>query len=99
MLLDRVKMAIPITTNKIDPLIEDTIAAAIADLRVVGIKSADAADADPLLRQAVITYCRCNIGNPPADEYARLKDSYDEQKAMLQGATGYGLEADDGTDY
>ena len=44
---------------------------------------------DPLLIQAIITYCRLNFGTP--DDYEKLKASYDEQKAQLQTATGYGL--------
>ena len=43
-----------------------------------------------MIIRAVITYCKANFGE--ADEYDRLKASYDEQKAQLITCTGYGLE-------
>lgn len=42
---------------------------------------------DPLVERAVITYCKANFGE--ADQYDRLKASYDEQKSQLMSATGY----------
>ena len=44
---------------------------------------------DPLVVQAVKTYVRMSFGSP--SDYDRLKRSYDEQKAQMQTATGYGL--------
>lgn len=44
---------------------------------------------DPVMLEAIITYCRLNFGTP--DDYDRLKRSYDEQKAQLMSARGYGL--------
>ena len=35
------------------------------------------------------TYVRMSFGSP--SDYDRLKRSYDEQKAQMQTATGYGL--------
>lgn len=45
---------------------------------------------DPLYTRAVITYVRVRFGSP--DDYDRLKTAYDEQKAQLISATGYGIQ-------
>lgn len=84
-MLEKVKLALRITTTAFDEEISDLIAAAIADLRIAGIVSLE--ETDPLIIRAVTTYCRANFGSP--DEYDRLKAAYDEQKAQLQIATGY----------
>lgn len=84
-MLEKVKLALRITTTAFDSEIEDLISAALADLGIAGIISLD--KADPLIIRAVTTYCRANFGSP--DEYDRLKASYDEQKSQLQMATGY----------
>lgn len=84
-MLEKVKLALRITTAVFDSEIEDLIAAALADLGIAGVIALD--ETDPLIIRAVTTYCRTNFGTP--DEYERLKTSYDEQKAQLQTATGY----------
>ena len=84
-MLNAVKMALRVTTNAFDDEIGDLINAALCDRGRAGItnKNTD----DPLVRRAVITYCRMNFGQP--DDYDRLKKSYDEQKAQMGMATGY----------
>lgn len=89
-MLNKVKLALRITTDAFDSEITDLISAACADLGVVGV-SASSDTTDALLTRAIITYCRLNFGSP--DDYDRLKRSYDEQKAQLITCTGYGLEA------
>ena len=85
-MLQAVKLAMrpAIKTNAYDSEILDLIAAAKADLKLVGIQGEES---DPLIRQAIKTYCRLHFGNPEDPE--RLKSAYDEQKAQLMGATGY----------
>ena len=85
MLLDKVKLALRITTQAFDSEITDLIAAALADLGLAGVIVDD--EADPLIIRAVTTYCRVNFGQP--DDYDRLKAAYDEQKAQLRTATGH----------
>ena len=80
-----VKMALRVTTEAFDEEISDLIEAALLDLARAGIHNQDTSD--PLVRRAVITYCRLNFGAP--DDYDRLKKSYDEQKAQMGMATGY----------
>lgn len=84
-MLDKVKLALRITTDAFDSEIDDLIVAAMGDLRISGVTQDD--QTDPLIIRAVVTYCRANFGSP--DEYDRLKSSYDEQKAQLKTATGY----------
>lgn len=79
------------TTNAFDDLIRSKIRSCIRDLGSVGISNAEDLD-DPLIREAVLVYCTMNLGKPPADEYQRLKNAYDELKGQMQGTTGYGLE-------
>lgn len=87
-MLEKVKLALRITTDAFDSEITDLISAACADLGIVGV-TAETDTADPLLIRAIITYCRLHFGQP--DDYDRLKASYDEQKAQLISCTGYGL--------
>ncbi len=86
-LLDKAKTALRITVGDYDEQIGDLIAAAKLDLGIAGVELPSELDA--LCAQAVITYCRVHFGSPEADEFARLKRAYDEQKAQLMTATGY----------
>lgn len=84
-MLEKVKLALRIVTNAYDFELSDLIDAAQLDLGVAGVILP--ANLDALVERAIITYCKCNFGQP--DEYDRLKASYDEQKAQLSMATGY----------
>lgn len=85
-ILDDVKVALRVSTNAFDSEITDLISAAQTDMKLAGI-TVTTSTTDPLIKRAVITYCRCNFGQP--DDYDRLKESYDEQKAQMGMATGY----------
>lgn len=84
-MLDKVKLALRITTTKYDSELADLIASAQLDLGIAGVVIPDSIDA--LVTKAVITYCKMSFGLP--EDYDRLKTSYDEQKAQLITATGY----------
>lgn len=86
-MLEKVKMALRIKTTAFDSEVEDLIQAAIKDLEIAGVgnKNPD----DPLIGRAVITYCAVYLG--PSAQMERMKAAYDEQKAQMQMATGYGL--------
>mgnify|MGYP007022368107 CR=1 FL=1 len=84
-MLDKVKLALRITTTAFDSELNDLIDAALLDMGISAITN-DGTGA-PLVLRAVITYCKLNFGQP--DDYDRLKKSYDEQKAQLSMATGY----------
>ena len=84
-MLDKVKMALRITTNALDAELTDLIEAAKADLGIAGVVLPETLDA--ICTRAVITYCKMSFGLP--EDYDRLKRSYDEQKAQLSNASGY----------
>lgn len=91
-MLARVKLALRITTNAFDDEITGLITAALMDLGIVGIdpSSLTSGSTDELIITAVITYVKLHFGEPADPD--RLKKSYDEQKAQLITATGYGLD-------
>ena len=84
-MLEKVKLALRVTTNEFDTELTDLINAAVADLGIVGV-TAVSTTTDALLIRAITTYCKVHFGEP--DEYDRLKASYDEQKAQLISCTG-----------
>jgi hypothetical protein len=84
-MLDKVKLALRITTKAFDDELTDLIAAAKIDLGIAGVVVP--APLDELVELAIITFCKVHFGEP--DNYDRLKASYDEQKGQLMIATGY----------
>lgn len=84
-MLEKVKMALRITTDAYNSELNDLIDAAELDLGIAGVVLPDTLDA--ICTRAIITYCKLHFGQP--DNYDRLKASYDEQKAQLSMATGY----------
>jgi len=88
-MLEKVKLALRITTTAFDSELNDLIDAAKLDLGIAGVVIPVTTDnsLDAIVSKAIITYCKLNFGEP--DEYDRLKSSYDEQKAQLSMATGY----------
>ena len=90
-LLDKVKAACRVASNAYDEELTDLIESGLADMGITDIKSAVLTDTDPdpLIRKAVITYCRMNFGYQDELAYERLKASYDEQKSQLLMSGSY----------
>lgn len=84
-MLEKVKLALRIVTDKYDSELNDLIDAAKLDLGIAGVTVPDTLDA--LVSKAIITYCKMSFGLP--EDWDRLKRSYDEQKAQLSNASGY----------
>lgn len=84
-MLEKVKLALRISTDKYDAELNDLIDSAKLDLGVAGVVVPQTVDA--LVTKAIITYCKMSFGLP--EDYDRLKRSYDEQKAQMSNATGY----------
>lgn len=85
-MLNLVKLALRMTSEGYDDQLNMLIAAAVDDLGLAGVIDIDTTD-DPLIQQAVCTYCMLHFGTP--DKADDLKKSYDEQKAQLAMATGH----------
>ena len=85
MTLDKVKMALRITTTAYDSELTDLIEAAKLDMGIAGVLLPSSLD--ELCDRAIITYCKMHFGLQ--EDADRLKRSYDEQKAQLVTATGY----------
>ena len=89
-LLLKVKNSIRISHTALDEDITDTISACLADLQVCGI----ARDAeDPLILNAIKLYCRSLYTDDTAKAAEWLR-RYEELKACLMMAEGYGREAE-----
>jgi hypothetical protein len=91
-LLDDVKVACRVTSAAFDTELTDLMTSAFSDLGISDIKASmlEVSDSpDPLIKQAVITYCKMNFGFQSDSFYNRLKASYDEQKAQLLMSSGY----------
>lgn len=87
-ILEKVKLALRITTDDFDTELTDMINACLADLGIAGVTETDTTNA--LLIRAICTYCKFHFGDINGVEMLeRLKASYDEQKAQMQMATGY----------
>ena len=85
-LLEAVKLTLAITVDDYDAEIQDLIYAALYDLQTNGVYALDKQD-DPLIIQAVKTYCRAHFHSPA--DYDKLLAAYEEQKGHLMNCTGY----------
>jgi uncharacterized phage protein (predicted DNA packaging) len=94
MLLDDVKTALRISGSQkaFDGEIQDLIDAARSDLKIAGVAKifadADGEKLDPLIKRAVIVYCKANFGfsNPDAD---RLSIAFDKVKNQITSSGDY----------
>ena len=105
-MLAQTKLALGKVKSDYDVEIAGLILAAVADLGIVDVNATgitltfnqdgtvtdSSTIKDQLLIRAIITYVRMHFKSP--DDYDKLKASYDEQKAQLITATGYGLPAE-----
>ena len=88
-LIDDVKLELRITSSAFDSEIEGLIEAAKADLKLSGVADEKVKDdGDPLIRRAIIVYCKAHFGfdNPEAERFAK---SYDMLKAHLTLSVEY----------
>lgn len=88
--LDKIKLALRTSHNKLDGDIQADIDACLADLQLVGV--VHKGEEDPLIFNAIKLWCRSLYADDPAKgaEYMRR---YDALKASLMMAKGYGREA------
>ena len=93
-LLADAKLRLRLHINSFDDEIKDLILAAVKDLiRHNAAQPSQFSDItsdnpfDPLIKRAIMTYVRAFFGTPEDPE--RLKQDYEDQKAMLMMTSGY----------
>lgn len=92
-MLDLIKTALRIKTGAFDDELNNLIMSSILDLKLSGaltFLSEEKIQTDNLVITAVITYCKYHFGDGYSAD--KFKKSYDEQKAQMISAAGYGLE-------
>ncbi len=93
-MLDKVKLALLISSDDFDSELTDLIGAAVLDLNIAGVDDDTIVSDDPtdkLIIRAIISYCgyQFELVHGTLDRSAAFKRSYDEQKAQLSMATNY----------
>lgn len=81
-MLEKIKLSLRITNSEFDNEIQDLINACELDLKMSGVSDSLIKKQDPLISQAVQTYCKANFGfdNPEAE---RFREAYASLKAFL----------------
>ena len=88
-MLDKVKLALQISTNTFDSELTDLIDAAKIDLGIAGVDLPSTLDT--ISERAITSYCcyHFELEHGDGSKADRLKKAYDEQKSQLSMATGY----------
>ena len=83
-LTDDVKVALRVSSNAYDAEVAALVAAALADMRRVGVPDAALSEEspDPLARMAVLLFCKARFGYDN-DEAPRFEESYRQTVADL----------------
>lgn len=93
-MLDKVKMALLISSEDFDEEILDLIGAAVLDLNIAGVDDSTVVSDNPtdkLIVRAICSYCgyQFELVHGSLDRSDAFKRSYDEQKAQLGMSSGY----------
>ena len=78
-MLDDVRDALRVSGNDLDGEIQDLIDAAKADLQLSGVHPSKIIDIDPLIKRAVVVYCKAHFGWAESDA-----DRFERSYAMLK---------------
>ena len=90
-LLPEAKLWLRRSTDSLDSEVEQTVAACLMDLDIVGVRNIDAED--PLIQQAAKLYLKTNFGYD--DNAERWQLFYDRLKDFLSSSSDYTEEAKD----
>lgn len=93
-MLDKVKLALLISSKDFDAELTDMIGAAVLDLNIAGVDDSTTVSDDPtdkLIIRAICSYCgyQFELMHGTLERSNAFKKSYDEQKAQLGMATNY----------
>lgn len=86
-MLELVKDALRVSGNDLDTEIQHLIDAAKADLKSAGVSEGKINDDDPLIKQAIIVYCKAYFGYDDMGE--RFAEAYENFKKHLAVALEY----------
>lgn len=93
-MLDKVKLALLISSDDFDDELNDLIGAAVLDLNIAGVDDETTVSDDPtdkLIIRAICSYCgyHFELIHGTLERSEAFKKSYDEQKSQLSMATNY----------
>ena len=88
-MLNDVKSALRVDGDDLDTEIQDLIDAAKADLQLSGVHKDKIVDTDPLIKRAIIVYCKANFGYEDPKLTERFQQSYISLKHHLTLSAEY----------
>lgn len=93
-MLNKVKLALLISTTDFDAELTELITAAVLDLNIAGVDNETVVTTEPtnaLVSRAIISFCAYNFELMHGEETRseKFKKVYDEQKAQMSMATNY----------
>ncbi len=77
MLLESVKRELRVKNTAFDSEIQSLIDASLLDLKIPQIARNKITESDPLIKRAIILYCKANFGleNPDSEKYQKAYDN------------------------
>ncbi len=97
-MLEKIKLALLISSNDFDSELLDLIGAAFIDLNIGDVDPAktEITTTDPAIIRAVCCYCgyQFELLHGSLERAQAFKKSYDEQKAQMSMASGYTIWSD-----
>ena len=88
-MLQDIKDALRVNGDDLDTEILDLIDAAKADLILSGVHKDKVVDTDPLIKRAIIVYCKANFGYDDSKIVERFQESYTSLKNHLTLSAEY----------
>lgn len=88
-MLEDVKDALRVNGTDLDTEIQDLIDSAKADLILSGVNKGKVIDTDPLIKRAIIVYCKANFGYDDPKIAERFEQSYWSLKTHLTLSSEY----------
>jgi uncharacterized phage protein (predicted DNA packaging) len=88
-MLNDIKTSLRISGNDLDMEILDLIESAKADLILSGVNKDKVIDTDPLIKRAIIVYCKAHFGYDDSKIVERFEQSYISLKHHLTLSAEY----------
>ena len=88
-MLEDIKDALRVNGDDLDVEVQDLIDSAKADLILSGVNKDKVIDTDPLIKRAIIVYCKANFGYDDVNMAERFQQSYTSLKTHLTLSVEY----------